>query len=306
MAEGVPYHLLLRTARYRWWRPLVGLLVLGATFVVAGILLYAGAAILWLLAGGTEKQVFDDLRDIGSPAGFLVANLTLAAGIPAACVAVALVHREPVGVLASVIGRLRWGFLVRVLPLALLVTVVSYFAYQLLPGSVDTGTTEPADVGWPGGSTFAALALVTLLTTPLQAAGEEFLFRGYLTQALGAWFRRPEVPALVSAGLFALAHGSQSAALFVDRFAFGLVASWLALRTGGLEASIALHTVTNMVSLLIAAASGQFAQAFTTTDVSWAVAVVDVASMVAFALLVVRLTRRRSAAAEPTYPRGAA
>ena len=43
----------------------------------------------------------------------------------------------------------------------------------------------------------ALAALVVLLTTPLQAAGEEYVFRGYLLQAVGSLFRTagsPSVP----------------------------------------------------------------------------------------------------------------
>ena len=36
---------------------------------------------------------------------------------------------------------------------------------------------------------FVAFALVVALVIPLQAAGEEFAFRGYLTQTVGGLFR---------------------------------------------------------------------------------------------------------------------
>ena len=54
--------------------------------------------------------------------------------------------------------------------------------------------------------------LVIVLLTPLQAAGEEYAFRGYLTQAFGGLFRQAGSAAavVVPALLFALAHGAQS------------------------------------------------------------------------------------------------
>ena len=63
--------------------------------------------------------------------------------------------------------------------------------------------------------------LVLVLLTPLQAAGEEYAFRGYLTQAFGGLFRRPWVAVAGPALLFALAHGAQNPPVFFDRFAFG-------------------------------------------------------------------------------------
>ena len=89
-----------------------------------------------------------------------------------------------------------------------------------------------------------------LLLTPLQAAGEEYCFRGYLTQAFGgpASGRRASA-VLVPALLFGLAHGiGQSPPVFFDRFAFGLVAGILVIRTGGLEAGIAMHVLNNLLA----------------------------------------------------------
>ena len=81
--------------------------------------------------------------------------------------------------------------------------------------------------------------LVIVLLTPLQAAGEEYAFRGYLTQAFGGLFRRRvrrPPPRHPRACCSRFAHGAQDAPIFVDRFAFGLVAGILVIATGGLEA----------------------------------------------------------------------
>lgn len=64
----------------------------------------------------------------------------------------------------------------------------------------------------------ALLALVVLLTTPLQIAGEEYAFRGYLFQAIGSFWSFSWAPAWLAkwiaivgtATLFALATGSRT------------------------------------------------------------------------------------------------
>ena len=117
----------------------------------------------------------------------------------------------------------------------------------------------------------ARLLLVVLLLTPLQAAGEEYVFRGYLTQAFGGLFRRALgrrswCPAL----LFALAHGSARASpVFFDRFAFGLVAGVLVVLTGGLEAGIAMHVLNNWLAFGLALAFGDMASTLNPTGGSW-------------------------------------
>ncbi len=107
----------------------------------------------------------------------------------------------------------------------------------------------------------------------------------------------------VSAVCFALAHGVQDPWLFADRLCFGVVASWLAWRTGGLEASVALHTTNNLVSLVVSAATGTLSDSLTASSLDWRLAALDVTMMVVFALLVDRLVRRRPVATSACFVR---
>jgi membrane protease YdiL (CAAX protease family) len=230
-----------------------------------------------------------DLLTGTSPASLLVINLSLAAAIPAAMLAVVAAHQLRPGWLGSVVARLRWRLFVPFGAIALVVTLASVGLSMLLP--VDEASASAAGtVTW---QRWGSYALVVLLTTPLQAAGEEYAFRGYLLQALGAWTRVPWVGILVTSALFALAHGGQNPALFVDRFAFGLLAGWLVWRTGGLEASIAFHAVNNVVTFLISAAYDQVTDTLEVSDIPWSYAVLDVASMAVLGLLVHLYLRRR-------------
>ena len=72
-----------------------------------------------------------------------------------------------------------------------------------------------------------------VLLTPLQAAGEEYAFRGYLTQAFGGLFRRRRWRArVVGSGAAVRARARRSgraSPIFFDRFAFGLVAGILVI-----------------------------------------------------------------------------
>jgi membrane protease YdiL (CAAX protease family) len=133
--------------------------------------------------------------------------------------------------------------------------------------------------------------LVVLLLTPLQAAGEEYLFRGYLTQAFGSlvWGRRASqvLAVLGPALIFALFHGfSQDAPVFFDRFAFGVVAGILVIRTGGLEAAIAMHVLNNFLAFGLALAFGDLTTALTATGGSswWMILTTLTQSLVYLAL----------------------
>jgi membrane protease YdiL (CAAX protease family) len=138
----------------------------------------------------------------------------------------------------------------------------------------------------------ALSALVVLLTTPLQAAGEEYLFRGYLLMAFGSLFRSKWVAIVVTATLFALAHGTQNFPLFFDRFAFGLIAGWLVTRTGGLEAGIALHVLNNFLAFGLALAFGDLTSTLNVSAVGWWNILLTVTQSVVYTGLVLLLARR--------------
>ncbi len=287
---GARYPQQLRSPRWRWWRPVVGLVVAAAAVIVASTGVVLAAMAVALLQGGSADLQNDSNLDADHPLGLAATNLVIATLIPAAVLAVWLVHRVRPGLLGSVTDRLRLDVLRRLLPVAALVVVVFFVAGFLVPpvgiGKVDA----------PSAGTLVGLMVVILLTTPVQAAAEEVGFRGYLSQAVASFWARPLVGTLVagavSATLFALAHGTQDPALFADRFAFGVIASWLVWRTGGLEASIALHVANNVVGLLWTSATGSVEDTLETSSLSVPLALLDVAMMLVYATVVARLAAR--------------
>lgn len=282
---GREYHELLRGPGYRWWQPAAGLAVLAATFFVLLVAVQAGTAALDAArTGGPISESIDRLATEFDPLFLAGLNLSLAVMMPAAALAMLIVHRRRFGWLSSVAGRLRWRYLGRVTAIAIGVAVLFTLAAGFLPVNGEP-VDSPPTVAF---GTWLGLAVVVLLTTPLQAAAEEYVFRGYVLQALGAWLRAPWVPILVTSLAFAFAHGSQNLPLFIDRFAFGLIACWLVLRTGGLEAAIAMHVVNNVLIFLAAAAFDEVDDALTVTAMPWPLVALDVLQMALFAWLAIR------------------
>ena len=60
-----------------------------------------------------------------------------------------------------------------------------------------------------------------------------------------------------------------------NRFAFGVLAGWLVVRTGGLEAGIAAHVANNVSSFALAALTSSMAQIKAVTAVTWVLAAWD-------------------------------
>jgi hypothetical protein len=264
------YHELHRVGRPGQWRSIVGallllLLVFAVVPLIAGGLFFAG-----LLVAGYSVDEAGRLLDVtaeATPVGLALLNIVIAAAIPLTFAVTWWLHRLKPRWVSSVRPRLRWGYLLVCLPVAVVALVASLGVGLLLPlapgeapvGEVNEFTARTRD-----------FLLVILLLTPLQAAGEEYLFRGYLTQAFGSLrVARRVSQALAVLGpalIFALFHGlSQDAPVFFDRFAFGVVAGILVIRTGGLEAAIAMHVLNNFLAFGLALAFGDLTTALNAT-----------------------------------------
>ena len=184
--------------------------------------------------------------------------------------------------------------------MSLVALVLSLVLSALLPGQAEGQDISGSPNPWT--DTVRDFVLVIALLTPLQAAGEEYAFRGYLTQAFGGLFRSRVAAVVGSSLLFAIAHGAgQSFPIFFDRFAFGLVAGTLVILTGGLEAGIAFHVLNNWLAFGLAVAFFDLGSALNPTGGSWwDVPVTIIKSLVYLGLAL--LVARRMGLATRTQP----
>jgi uncharacterized protein len=285
--EPREYHQMLRTWNYAWWKPLVGILLVGVGMVVVAPLvlmpvLIAGVAI----EGGPFWESFEEaatLQAIG-PASLLYLNLTLGSTILVTWLVMRVIHRMRPRWLTSVAPKMRWKFFFVCIGLAVIALIAQIVVSALMPGSQEADVVGEMNEFT---TTTAVLALIVLVTTPLQAAGEEYVFRGYLMQALGSLFNNKWVAVVVTATLFAMAHGVQNFPLFFDRFMFGLIAGWLVVRTGGLEAGIAMHILNNFLAFGFALTFADLTESLNVSEVEWSNIPLTLTQSVVYAALVI-------------------
>jgi uncharacterized protein len=276
--EGLPYHRIHEAGLPGEWRPVVGIVGAALGLFVVGSVIALIPFLVWYAATGAQVQDsitrLVDVKD-PTPAGLAYINLTLSMMIPISWFLNRALHGLLPRWLASVGPRVRWRFLFACLGAAVVALIATLVVSAVLPGQSD-------DVSGHANaftSTTRDYLLVLLFLTPFQAAGEEYLFRGYLTQAFGGitgFLNRSS--SRLSAGfaivppalLFGLAHGlGQSPPVFFDRFAFGVVAGTLVVLTGGLEAGIAMHVLNNWLAFGLALAYGDMASTLNPTGGSW-------------------------------------
>ncbi len=265
-------------------------LLFGAVLAVSGFVLVVpllAQALLglgWLMFGGGRS--FAAYKDAASayelPEGLAATHLALASLLLVAWLVFRYMHGREARWLVSVQPGWRGRYLVVCLGVAVVVLNAALWASFVL-GKPDFG---PAQPGWLG------FLVVLLLTSPLQAIAEEVFFRGYLLQAIGSATGKAWMGIVGTALLFALFHGTQNPALFAHRFAFGLLAGWLVLRTGGLEAGIAAHIVNNLFAFGYALFTGGVAATKAVSEITWAKAGFDVAGFALFAVVAVWIGAR--------------
>ncbi|PPB49716.1 CPBP family intramembrane metalloprotease domain-containing protein [Arthrobacter pityocampae] len=284
------FHRLARSwPRHRWWRPLLTALLGGVFYVVLLLLaLVTGLALASLTPAGVGPY-FDALSvlDLSNPVMFAFTLVSLILMIPALALATLIVGPRPLGLLSSVAGRIRWGWLALCAGVAVAVFLVN-LAVSFGVGVLFPAEAEPLPVP-PETSTLIVLLALSLLAVPFQAAAEEYVFRGFLMQAIGSWLRHPAFAILLPVPLFVLGHGYDPLGQ-ADVAVFAIFAGWITWRTGGLEAAIAVHAINNMTIFAL----GAFGLVdVNSTEGSLSGLVLSMATMAVTAVVIVRLADSR-------------
>jgi membrane protease YdiL (CAAX protease family) len=242
---GRPFGAHVRT---RWWAPIAVLVSLMVIMFGAQIVL----GMVWVLVTIALKgpQAIDQSI---TPGLMLLTNLSLALLIPCSLLAMRWIAGVPWRAVLSAGRCFSWGRLLRSV-----LVVLGLFALGLGAAALVTPELRGPDLLRIGSSTIPLL-VVALLTTPIQAAGEEIMFRGTLLPLLGSWIRARRgalvLGTVLSTVLFGLVHGATDPWLALYYTGFGLCGALLALATGGLEAPIAFHAGNNLIFMVMAALS---------------------------------------------------
>ncbi|HNI71056.1 MAG TPA: CPBP family intramembrane metalloprotease [Marmoricola sp.] len=291
--EARNYALILRNWTYSAWKPLVGIMLAGILMLIVLPMALLPVLIIGLvIEKGTSGDFLATINDAVTMktvtvSGMLYLNLTLASLIPAMWLLVRVLHSMRPRWLASVGPGIRWGFLGACFAATIPALGAMMLVGMLVPGDPNGVEGDPNKLT----GQLVAIGIVVLLTTPFQAIGEEYLFRGYLGQAFGALSKSRIVAVLVPSLLFGLAHGLQNFPLFFDRFAFGLAAGLLTVLVGGLEAGIAMHVMNNLLAFGVTLAFGDLSQTLTVTEAPWSQLILTGTQDVVFVVLVLIIAR---------------
>jgi CAAX protease family protein len=292
------YQQMLRGRRYRWWKPLLCLLLVILLAFFMMVLAIVPVLIAGLVTGAPDLVTYTtrattDIANMG-PVGFIYLNLTLIVLIPASGLSIWIVHGMRPRFLSSVAGGIRWRWLLRCVAV-----ILPLWAVYIGLGVLVDPFTSPRPDQW------VVLLVIVLLLTPLQAAGEEYFFRGWIMQNVGAWFARPMVglvaSLIVSAVAFSTAHLSPDPWILGTIACLAVAAGIATWRTGGLEAAIAIHAVNNVLTFLVVVIFGGWSQAFVGAQSTGTPMMLVLAVAVSGIVLALILWQAKRARLQPYY-----
>ncbi|GAA1569316.1 CPBP family intramembrane metalloprotease [Kribbella sancticallisti] len=310
---STPYHRLARTAKHTWWRPIVsGLFLIAGAILATVCVVFAWELIHAFVTGEFSEPEGNDFFD-SDLENLSLTLVMLAALTPVVLLSARFVQRRPALSLASVLNKIRWRWLLlSCLPAAgyLLLNYALNIAVEAIFPADDTILADEGS--WVGFASFIGPALLILLLVPFQSAAEEFIFRGWVIQAIGAYgpdntrgsrfvqllkqvLRTPWPALLVSAVLFFLAHGYTGWAR-LDIFLFAMTIGWLTIRTGGLESAISLHALNNIIAFMLPAATGQLSGWDDQGGAPWTLVAIDAPCLALYAVVVLWLAKRKKVA----------
>lgn len=104
---------------------------------------------------------------------------------------------------------------------------------------------------------FFILLLISFLFLPIQTSMEELLFRGYLMQGFGTWFKNSFVALILTSVIFGLLHGLNPEVEKLGWFTMvyyigtGLVLGIFTLMDEGTELALGFHAANNIVAAVL-------------------------------------------------------
>ncbi|MBD2465560.1 CPBP family intramembrane metalloprotease [Oscillatoria sp. FACHB-1407] len=257
--------------KYRWWRYLLGLVVIFFVGLVVGGIAIPHIAFLF---GGQEWLAAVNRLDyaaLGPVGGFVAVTAIFSFFLAGILIAVTLVHRRHPRTLVTARERISWrrvghGFVAWFVPFWLIAGLGQYFFYP------DTFSFN-VDFDF---ATFALFVPIALIFTAIQTTTEELFFRGYIVQGASIVWSNRVFLALVPATIFALAHlfnpeasaGGWLTVFFNYFLVPGLLWTVVSLIDGTTELAIGVHFAHNIGGNLLIGVAGNAVNAPTLFTIS--------------------------------------
>ena len=239
-----------------WWAYLVTIIILFFGWQFIGVLPLFGTAFYY--ANDTAEfmaSANDSFATLGIDSNLylLLIIVSFLAGLLSLFFGIIKIHKRKVITLITSRDAIDWHRIIYAFTLWALIGVViiaiGYF-------------TSPEDYVWNFKPVpFFLLVLISFLFLPIQTSMEELLFRGYLMQGFGTWFKKSFVALILTSVIFGLLHGLNPEVeklgwiSMVYYIGTGLVLGIFTLMDEGTELALGFHAANNIVAAVLVTAN---------------------------------------------------
>lgn len=193
---------------------------------------------------------------LGAMPGYIVTNLSIYCMLLGLFIAIKFIHYRSFTSLITTRAKVQWskywvGFAAYGI-LVLAATAVDYFI-----------SSETYSFTFDASRFWIALPII-LIMTPIQAATEELVFRGYVIQSFGLKIKNALVLSIISGVIFTLPHmmnpeifASNKQGVFsticmiLNYFVMGAALAIVTIKTNSLEAAMGAHAVNNLICFIL-------------------------------------------------------
>jgi membrane protease YdiL (CAAX protease family) len=240
----------------QWWAYLVTIFILFFGWQFLGVIPLIGTAFFY--AKDTSEfmnSANDNFTTLGIDANLylLLVIFTFLAGLLSLLFGIKQIHKRKIITLITSRDRVDWNrvffaFLIWAIIGVLMITA-GYFM-------------SPEDFIWNFKPLpFFLLVIISFLFLPIQTSMEELLFRGYLMQGFGTWFKKSFVALLLTSVIFGLLHGLNPEVeklgwiTMVYYIGTGLVLGIFTLMDEGTELALGFHAANNIIAAVLVTAN---------------------------------------------------
>jgi len=233
------------------WRYFVGVLIIFVAWQFIGAIPLIGFLLVEIFEGGTMPTEISGMVEVLGKNLFLFLMLiTFAVGLIGIFFSAKVLHKQSILNLTTSRPKIDWKRTFFIFAIWGLFSIGStLLSYYLAPEDFEVQfNLQP----------FLILFVITIVLIPLQTSFEEYLFRGYLMQGFGLFFKNRWLPLIITSVGFGLIHGFNpeidvlGPIVMVFYIGTGLVLGIMTLMDEGLELAIGFHAANNMfIALLI-------------------------------------------------------
>ncbi len=242
--------------KHEWWRYFVGVVIAIVGVGIFSIPHSVAIAMKQLNGDSIDMSKMDDMNYIMSlfepNLNLFFVLLPFVGGIIFLFIVVKFLHKQSIISLSTSRKKIDWKRIrFSFLFWGIISSSLVLLGYYLSPGDyVFNFKLKP----------FLILALIAILLVPLQTSFEEYLFRGYLMQGLGAIAKNRWFPLIMTSVVFGLMHYANPEVeklgmiIMVYYIGTGFFLGIMTLMDEGLELALGFHAANNLFTALLVTA----------------------------------------------------